>query len=85
MSTIARSHLYLLEFFETSNFMFEYTECIWIAVLCRYGYRGKDCRSNIFVLPSGELLYFIAAVAIMYNPESGTQRHFTEHNDDIKW
>ncbi|XP_062516540.1 echinoderm microtubule-associated protein-like 1 isoform X2 [Corticium candelabrum] len=49
-----------------------------------YGYRGKDCRSNIFVLPSGELLYFIAAVAIMYNPESGTQRHFTEHNDDIK-
>jgi microtubule-associated protein-like 1/2 len=49
-----------------------------------YGYRGKDCRSNLFVLPSGEVLYFIAAVAVVYNPETGTQTHFTGHNDDIK-
>jgi hypothetical protein len=35
-------------------------------------------------LPSGEVLYFIAAVAVVYNPETGTQTHFTGHNDDIK-
>jgi len=49
-----------------------------------YGYRGKDCRSNIFLLPSGEIVYFIGAVAVLYHLEEGTQRHYTGHTDDIK-
>jgi microtubule-associated protein-like 1/2 len=25
-----------------------------------YGYRGRDCRSNLYLLPTGELIYPIA-------------------------
>ncbi|CAH2314735.1 echinoderm microtubule-associated -like 2 isoform X1 [Pelobates cultripes] len=49
-----------------------------------YGYRGRDCRSNLFLLPSGELLYFTAAVCVLYDPAGGTQRHYRGHTDDIK-
>ncbi|KAM4642300.1 echinoderm microtubule-associated protein-like 2 isoform 2-T2 [Discoglossus pictus] len=49
-----------------------------------YGYRGRDCRGNLFLLPSGELLYFTAAVCVLYDPVAGTQRHYRGHTDDIK-
>ncbi|XP_018904469.2 echinoderm microtubule-associated protein-like 2 isoform X3 [Bemisia tabaci] len=49
-----------------------------------YGYRGKDCRSNLFLLPTGEIVYFVAAVAILYNVEEQSQRHYLGHTDDIK-
>ncbi|RNA10719.1 echinoderm microtubule-associated -like 1 isoform X5 [Brachionus plicatilis] len=49
-----------------------------------YGYRGKDCRSNIFLLSTGELVYFIASVAVLYNPEENNQRFYLGHTDDIK-
>uniref|UniRef100_A0A8C4QU63 Echinoderm microtubule-associated protein-like 2 n=1 Tax=Eptatretus burgeri TaxID=7764 RepID=A0A8C4QU63_EPTBU len=49
-----------------------------------YGYRGKDCRSNVQLLPSGELVYFVAAVVVLRNLESSIQRHYLGHNDDIK-
>lgn len=49
-----------------------------------YGYRGKDCRSNIFKLETGECVYFVAAVAILFNSEERTQRHYLGHTDDIK-
>ncbi|XP_013399114.1 echinoderm microtubule-associated protein-like 2 isoform X2 [Lingula anatina] len=49
-----------------------------------YGYRGKDCRSNMFYLPSGELVYHMAAVAVLYNVQTKTQRHYLDHTDDIK-
>lgn len=41
-----------------------------------YGYRGKDCRSNLFRIATGEIVYFIAAVVVIYNPEQRTQRHY---------
>ncbi|VDL21318.1 unnamed protein product [Hymenolepis diminuta] len=50
----------------------------------RYGYRGKDCRNNVYLLPTGEIIYFIAAVVVLYNLEQHSQRHYLEHNDDIK-
>lgn len=50
-----------------------------------YGYRGRDARSNVYVLPTGEVLYFVAAVAVLYNPDEQTQRHYVGHTDDIKW
>ncbi|XP_077142509.1 echinoderm microtubule-associated protein-like 2 isoform X1 [Ranitomeya variabilis] len=49
-----------------------------------YGYRGRDCRTNLYILPSGELLYFTAAVCVLYDPAAGTQRHYRGHTDDIK-
>lgn len=52
---------------------------------CRYGYRGRDCRSNLYYLPTGEMVYFIAAVVVLYNIEEQQQRHYLGHNDDVKW
>ncbi|EEC11774.1 WD-repeat protein, putative [Ixodes scapularis] len=50
-----------------------------------YGYRGRDCRANLFLLPTGEMVYFIAAVVVLYNVEDQIQRHYLGHSDDIKW
>jgi microtubule-associated protein-like 1/2 len=49
-----------------------------------YGYRGKDCRSNLYTLPTGEIIYFMAAVVVLHNVEEGTQRHYLGHTDDVK-
>ncbi|XP_067121912.1 echinoderm microtubule-associated protein-like 2 isoform X1 [Centruroides vittatus] len=49
-----------------------------------HGYRGRDCRSNLYWLPTGEILYCIASVAILYNVEDQIQRHYLGHTDDIK-
>ncbi|XP_070506717.1 echinoderm microtubule-associated protein-like CG42247 [Chironomus tepperi] len=48
-----------------------------------HGYRGIDSRRNLWVLPSGELLYYVAAVAILYDREEENQRHYTGHTEDI--
>ena len=50
----------------------------------RYGYRGRDCRNNILLLGNGEIVYFTAAVCVVYNPDTNTQRHYIEHTDDVK-
>ncbi|KAB0398557.1 hypothetical protein E2I00_009908, partial [Balaenoptera physalus] len=49
-----------------------------------YGYRGRDCRANLYLLPTGEIVYFVASVAVLYNVEEQRQRHYLGHNDDIK-
>ncbi|BFZ07628.1 hypothetical protein BsWGS_10667 [Bradybaena similaris] len=49
-----------------------------------YGYRGRDCRSNLYYLPTGEIIYFTAAVVILHNVEEQSQRHYLGHTDDIK-
>ncbi|KAM6203119.1 echinoderm microtubule-associated protein-like 1 isoform 3-T3 [Rhynchocyon petersi] len=49
-----------------------------------YGYRGRDCRNNLYLLPTGETVYFIASVVVLYNVEEQLQRHYTGHNDDVK-
>ncbi|XP_060800060.1 echinoderm microtubule-associated protein-like 2 isoform X1 [Neoarius graeffei] len=49
-----------------------------------YGYRGRDCRSNLYLLPTGEIVYFIASVVVLYNVEEQQQRHYLGHNDDVK-
>lgn len=50
-----------------------------------YGYRGRDCRNNLYLLPTGETVYFIASVVVLYNVEEQLQRHYAGHNDDVKW
>eukprot|EP00829_Urostomides_striatus_P002498 TRINITY_DN126_c0_g2_i3.p1 TRINITY_DN126_c0_g2~~TRINITY_DN126_c0_g2_i3.p1 ORF type:complete len:718 (+),score=188.63 TRINITY_DN126_c0_g2_i3:67-2220(+) len=58
-----------------------------------YGYRGYDCRQNLFFSDEGKLIYHIAAVGIILDPESNTQQFFggkvynpkavDQHIDDI--
>lgn len=52
---------------------------------CSYGYRGRDCRANVYLLPTGEIVYFIASVVILFNYEERTQRHYLGHTDCVKW
>ena len=49
-----------------------------------YGYRGFDHRNNLFVIPSGELLYYVGAVGVLYDKDADKQRHYTGHNEDIQ-
>lgn len=35
-----------------------------------HGYRGRDTHKNLWVLPSGEMLYYVAAVAVLYGMNS---------------
>ena len=49
-----------------------------------YGYRGRDCRSNIYHLPTGECIYFVASIVVLFNPEENTQRHYLGHTDTVK-
>jgi hypothetical protein len=58
---------------------------IRILTVYRYGYRGRDCRSNLYLLPTGEMVYFVAAVVVLYNVEEQSQRHYLGHTDDVKW
>lgn len=51
--------------------------------LVHFSYRGYDCRNNLFYLLSGEVVYHVAAVGIVYNKEKHTMKLYTEHTDDI--
>ncbi|RXN07661.1 echinoderm microtubule-associated -like 2 isoform X1 [Labeo rohita] len=46
--------------------------------------QGRDCRSNLYLLPTGEIVYFNASVVVLYNVEEQQQRHYLGHNDDVK-
>ncbi|KAK7903892.1 hypothetical protein WMY93_016499 [Mugilogobius chulae] len=48
-----------------------------------HGYRGYDCRSNLFYTQTGEIVYHVAAVGVVYNRQQNTQRFYMGHNDDI--
>ncbi|XP_028279569.1 echinoderm microtubule-associated protein-like 4 [Parambassis ranga] len=49
-----------------------------------YGYRGRDCRANVYLLPTGEIVYFVASVVVLFNYEERTQRHYLGHTDCVK-
>jgi len=49
-----------------------------------YGYRGRDARSNLYLLPTGEIVYFVAAVVVLFNAEEHSQRHYMGHTEDIR-
>lgn len=48
-----------------------------------YGYRGHQCRNNLWYTASGEIVYFVAGVAVVYGVADRRQRFFLEHDDDI--
>ncbi|XP_036379829.1 echinoderm microtubule-associated protein-like 3 [Megalops cyprinoides] len=49
-----------------------------------YGYRGRDCRANLHLLGSGEAVYFIACVVVLYHINKCTQRHYLKHTDCVR-
>ncbi|CAF1609867.1 unnamed protein product [Rotaria magnacalcarata] len=48
-----------------------------------FGYRGYDCRDNVFSLKTGEIVYHVAALGIVLNTEQNQQRFYNCHTDDI--
>ncbi|KAJ8392415.1 hypothetical protein AAFF_G00075400 [Aldrovandia affinis] len=48
-----------------------------------HGYRGWDCRNNLFYTQAGEVVYHVAAVAVVYNRQQHSQRFYLGHDDDI--
>jgi echinoderm microtubule-associated protein-like 6 len=49
-----------------------------------YGYRGYDCRDNLFFIrDTGEMVYHVAAIGIVYNKETRIQKFYDKHTDDI--
>lgn len=49
-----------------------------------FGYRGKDARTNVHYLPTGEIAYFVASLVVLYNATEQSQRHYVGHTDDVK-
>jgi len=51
-----------------------------------HGYSGnfEDSRQNIYLSQEGDLLmYYIAAVVVVFDYAANTQKFFTKHNDDV--
>ncbi|KAK5925768.1 hypothetical protein CgunFtcFv8_021400 [Champsocephalus gunnari] len=48
-----------------------------------HGYRGHQCRNNLFYTAGKELLYFVGGVGVVFNPREHTQKFYLGHNDDI--
>lgn len=48
-----------------------------------HGYRGYDCRDNLFYSAKGEIIYHLAALGIVYDKNEKKQRFYTKHTDDI--
>ncbi|KAJ6666938.1 hypothetical protein lerEdw1_018940 [Lerista edwardsae] len=71
-------------FFPVCFFFLLKSRFLFSHITVRYGYRGKDCRANVYLLPTGEIVYFIASVVVLFNYEERTQRHFLGHTDCVK-
>lgn len=56
-----------------------------------YGFHAREGCKNLVVFKTGELLYYVAAVAVFFRriEERGegrdTQRHYLGHTEDISW
>ena len=48
-----------------------------------HGYRGYDCRDNLFYTSKGKVVYHIAAVGIVLDKNEKKQCFYTQHTDDI--
>lgn len=50
-----------------------------------YGYRGHQCRNNLYYNSSNEVVYFVAGVGVVLDARYLKQRFFFGHDDDILW
>ena len=49
-----------------------------------YGYRGADCRRNLFFLPSGEVAFPAASLVVVYEARTHRQRFYTAHDAAVR-
>lgn len=48
-----------------------------------YGYRGHQCRNNLYYTAAKEIVYFVAGVGVVYSPREHRQKFYLGHQDDI--
>ncbi|ROT74041.1 putative echinoderm microtubule-associated protein-like 5 isoform X2 [Penaeus vannamei] len=48
-----------------------------------FGYRAHECRNNAHWLKDGRVVYHVAAVGIVCDPQTLRQEHYLHHTDDI--
>ena len=48
-----------------------------------FGYRGHQCRNNLYYTASKDVVFFVAGVGVVYNLREHKQRFFLGHDDDI--
>ena len=48
-----------------------------------YGYRGNQCRNNLYYTDAENVVYFVAGVGVVHNEEERSQQFFLGHTDDI--
>ena len=48
-----------------------------------YGYRGHQCRNNLYYTAAKEIVCFVAGVGVVYSPREHRQKFFRGHSDDI--
>ena len=49
-----------------------------------HGYRGRDGRANLHLLPTGEMVYPMATIVVLLHCSERSQRHFTGHTEEVK-
>ena len=51
-----------------------------------FGYNGHTARNNIRINSAGQILYYVAGVAVIHDLKANKQRFFNGHDDDItRW
>jgi microtubule-associated protein-like 1/2 len=50
-----------------------------------YGYRGKDVRTNLHYISTGELVYIVGGVIVFMDVSSRRQRFYTHHTAEVRW
>ena len=68
---------------ENITFPQTYLRAVMKKILYYFRYRGYDCRNNVFYTQTGDVVYHVAAVGIVYNKAKHSQKFYTEHTDDI--
>ena len=48
-----------------------------------YGYKGHQCRNNLYYTASGTVVYFVAGVGVVYHALDKRQMFYLGHSDDI--
>lgn len=48
-----------------------------------YGYKGHQCRNNLYYTAAAKVVYFVAGVGVVYDTQNKKQSFYLGHSDDI--
>lgn len=51
--------------------------------MINFRYRGYDCHNNLCFTQDGRLIFHVAALGVVQDRDSGKQRFYIGHTDDI--